>query len=69
MIQFIKLICAYISIYHFQLLGVAGYDQLLNAPTNLVMDKVLQLVGQKHVDGYPASLYNEIILAVSVLFK
>ena len=54
-------------LFFFQLLGIAGYEGLLAAPTELVTDKVLQLISQKHNTGCnKQQLLKEITLAVSI---
>ncbi|XP_028417049.1 uncharacterized protein LOC114541312 isoform X1 [Dendronephthya gigantea] len=46
-----------------RLLGIAGYDMLINAPTEQVTAKILQLIGQKHSNGcHRALLEDEIII-------
>ncbi|CAB4010555.1 Hypothetical predicted protein [Paramuricea clavata] len=47
-----------------RLLGIAGYDALLTAPTDVMTDKILHLIGQKHSSGcHKIHLTNEIIVA------
>jgi hypothetical protein len=49
-----------------QLLGIAGYEALLRAPTEALADKLLQLIGQKYsVNTSKAHLQNEVMLTVS----
>ncbi|CAB3988170.1 Hypothetical predicted protein [Paramuricea clavata] len=47
-----------------RLLGIAGYEVLLCAPTEALADKLLQVIGQKYsINTNKAHLQNEVMLA------